>query len=110
MKRSPARSHSRLKVQWRQRRAPLRAAATRRDIHGLIDQYLEDAQARNKKPLRNGTADTRQYILKKLVVDSGISTVGDVTGAKDQPMVGQLKQPGSPRTRDGLMASGYAAL
>ena len=73
---------------------PSEPPARRREIHGLIDQYLKDAQARNKKPLRAGTADTHKYILEKWVVDCGISRVGDISVSKINQWLLALKAQG----------------
>jgi integrase len=73
---------------------PSEPPARRREIHGLIDQYLKDAQARNKKPLRAGTADTRKYILGKWVVDCGISRVADISVSKINQWLSALKTQG----------------
>jgi integrase len=73
---------------------PLEPAPRRREIHGLIEQYLKDAQARNKKPLRAGTAADYRYILESWVADSGISRVGDITLSKINQWLAALKAQG----------------
>jgi integrase len=79
---------------------PLEPPTRRREIHGLIEQYLKDAQARNKKPLRAGTADTHKYILEKWVADCGISRVGDISASKiDQWLTALRAQGKSQDTR-----------
>ncbi|HET9377793.1 MAG TPA: site-specific integrase [Chthoniobacterales bacterium] len=65
-----------------------------REIHGLIDQYLVSAQARNKKPLRPGTADTRKYILQKFVKDMAISRVGEINAQKINQWLLALREQG----------------
>lgn len=70
---------------------PVEPAPRKREITGLIDQYLAAAQARNKKPLRKVTADTRKYILEKFVKDCGIGRVGDITQAKISNWLVELK-------------------
>ena len=73
---------------------PSEAPARSREIHGLIEQYLKHAQARNKKPLRAGTADTHKYILEKWVSDCGISRVGDISVSKIDQWLTALKAQG----------------
>jgi integrase len=70
------------------------SAPRRREVHGLIDLYLEESQARNKKPLRPVTADTRRYILKKFVADTSISRAAEITSQKITRWLLQLKQAG----------------
>ena len=55
--------------------SPSEPAPRRREIHGLIDKYLAEAQGRNKKPLRQVTAETRKYILKKFCAVAAIERV-----------------------------------
>jgi hypothetical protein len=45
---------------------PNEPAPRKREIHGLIEQYLEASQNRLKEPLRKVTAASRRYILKSL--------------------------------------------
>jgi integrase len=63
----------------------------------LIDQYLKDAQARNKKPLRAGTAADYKYILENWVANCGISRVGDITLSKIEIWLRALKAQGKSR-------------
>jgi len=84
--------------------APNESAPRRREVHGLIDLYLEESQARNKKPLRPVTADTRRYILKKFVADTAISRAGEITGSKINQWLAQLKRDG--RSKDTLWTYG----
>jgi integrase len=65
-----------------------------REIHGLIDRYLEESKKRNKKPLRSVTADTRHYILRKFVSECGIGRVGDISLGKISGWLQNLKSEG----------------
>jgi integrase len=73
---------------------PGEPAPRKREIHGLIEQYLKDAQNRHKKPLRSGTADTRRYVLNKFVVDCSIDRVHDITLPQIQRWLVRLKNEG----------------
>jgi integrase len=73
---------------------PNEPAPRKREIHGLIDKYLAEAQSRNKKPLRAVTAETRKYILKKFCADMAIERVGDITGYKISQWLEKLKDEG----------------
>jgi integrase len=73
---------------------PAETPQRQREIHGLIDQYLEAAKNRNKKPLRVGTADTRKYILQKFVKDMAINRVGEITIQKINQWLAMLKEQG----------------
>jgi integrase len=68
--------------------------ARRREIHGLIDQYLKEARSRNKEPVRTETANGYGYILGKWVADRGISRVGDITLSKIEQWLTALKTQG----------------
>jgi integrase len=83
---------------------PSEPAPQRREIHGLIEQYLEESQGRTKEPLRKVTADTRRYILKKFVTDAGISRAGEITGAKITQWLLKLKRDG--KSKDTLWTYG----
>src|ERR1700682_3352632 len=90
---------------------PSEPAPRRWEIHGLIDQYVKDAQARNKKPLRLRTAKDYKYILVKWVADCGISRVGDITVSKiDQWLLALKSQEKAicARSRYILSASAYS--
>lgn len=76
----------------------------RREIHDLIDQYLEESQNRTKEPLRKVTADTRRYILQKFATDTGINRAGEITGSKINQWLVQLKQAG--KSKDTLWTYG----
>jgi integrase len=84
--------------------SPHEPAPRRREIHGLTDQYLKDAQERNKKPLRVETARVRRYVLKKFISDCAISRVGDITPPKIQHWFSVLK--GEGKSLDTLSAYG----
>lgn len=79
-------------------------APRKREIHGLIDQYLEESQSRTKEPLRKVTADTRRYILQKFATDTGINRAGELTGAKISQWLVQLKRDG--KSKDTLWTYG----
>jgi integrase len=83
---------------------PNEPAPRKREIHGLIEQYLEASQNRLKEPLRKVTADSRRYILKKFVADTAISRAGEITGAKINQWLIQLKQDG--KSKDTLWTYG----
>ena len=70
----------------------------------LIDQYLEEGQGRTKDPLRKVTADTRRYILRRFVSDTGINRAGEITGAKINQWLVQLKRDG--KSKDTLWTYG----
>jgi integrase len=74
--------------------SPSELPPRRREIHGLVDKYLADAQGRNRKPLRAVTAETRRYILKKFCSDMGIERVGDITAQKINQWLKKLKEDG----------------
>jgi integrase len=76
----------------------------KREIHGLIDQYLEESQSRTKDALRKVTADTRRYILRKFASDTGINRAGEITGAKISQWLVQLKKDG--KSKDTLWTYG----
>lgn len=76
---------------------PNEPAPRRREIHGLIDQYLKKAQDRNKKPLRPETADVRRYILKKFVADCAIHQAADITLPKIEGWLARLKEAGKAK-------------
>jgi integrase len=76
----------------------------RREVHGLIEQYLEESQSRTKDALRKVTADTRRYILQKFVADAEINRAGEITGAKIAQWLVQLKRDG--KSRDTLWTYG----
>jgi integrase len=69
-------------------------APRRREIHGLIEQYLKDAQTRHKKPLREVTADVRRHILQKFVSDCSINRVSDITLPRIHSWLDRLKEEG----------------
>jgi integrase len=73
---------------------PNEPAPRRREIHGLIDRYLEESQSRTKEPLRKVTADTRRYILQKFAAETGISQAGEINGSKIGKWLVQLKREG----------------
>jgi integrase len=73
---------------------PNEPAPRRREIHGLIDQYLKEAQNRHKKPLRAGTADTRRYVLNTFVTDCSINQLGDISLSQIQRWLIRLKENG----------------
>jgi integrase len=83
---------------------PNEPAPQRREIHGLIEQYLEESQGRTKEPLRKVTADTRRYILKRFVTDTGISRAGEITGSKITQWLLNLKRDG--KSKDTLWTYG----
>jgi hypothetical protein len=83
---------------------PNEPAPRRREIHGLIDKYLAEAQGRNKKPLRKVTAETRKYILKKFCSDTSIERVGDITSHKVTGWLKKLKDEG--KSQDTLWTYG----
>jgi integrase len=83
---------------------PSEPAARKREIHGLIDQYLEESQSRTKEPLRKVTADTRRYILKRFVTDTGINRASEITGSKIHQWLVQLKRDG--KSKDTLWTYG----
>jgi len=74
--------------------SPSELPPRRREIHGLVDKYLADAQGRNRKPLRAVTAETRRYILKKFCSDMGIERAGDITAQKINQWLKNLKEEG----------------
>jgi integrase len=76
---------------------PVEPPERKREIHGLIERYLQDSQMRHKKPLRNVTADTRRYILKKFVTDCGIYHVGQITLPKIHGWLARLQQEGKSK-------------
>ncbi len=83
---------------------PNEPAPRRREIHGLIDQYLEEFQNRYKKPLRKVTADTRRYILQKFVTEAAIGRAAEITGSKINQWLGELKRAG--KSKDTLWTYG----
>jgi integrase len=76
---------------------PVQPLQRQREIHSLIDQYLRDAQNRNKKPLRAETAKVRRYILNKFVKHCGIIQVGDITLPKIEVWLAGLKAEGKAK-------------
>jgi hypothetical protein len=76
---------------------PVQPLQHQREIHSLIDQYLRDAQNRNKKPLRAETAKVRRYILNKFVKHCGIIQVGDITLPKIEVWLAGLKAEGKAK-------------
>jgi integrase len=74
--------------------APGESAPRKREIHGLVDLYLKDAQNRHKKSLRVGTANTRRYILNKFITDCSINRVSDITLPVIQCWLVRLKNDG----------------
>ncbi len=83
---------------------PNEPAPRKREIHSLIDQYLEESQSRTKDAMRKVTADTRRYILQKFAADTGISRAGEITGAKISQWLVQLKRDG--KSKDTLWTYG----
>jgi integrase len=83
---------------------PNEPAPRKREIHGLIEQYLEEAQGRTKAPLRKVTAETRRCILQKFAADTGINRAGEITGAKITQWLVQLKRDG--KSKDTLWTYG----
>jgi integrase len=77
---------------------PNESAPRRREIHDLIDLYLEEGQNRLKDSLRKVTADSRRYILKKFVADSAISTAVEITGSKINQWLIGLKREGKSKS------------
>jgi hypothetical protein len=77
---------------------PNESAPRRREIHDLVDLYLEEGQNRLKDSLRKVTADSRRYILKKFVADSAISTAGEITGSKINQWLIGLKREGKSKS------------
>jgi site-specific recombinase XerD len=77
--------------------APDQPAPKKREIHGLIEQYLEEAQNRTKDALRKVTADTRRNILEKFARDTSINRGGEITGAKITQWLVQLKKDGKSK-------------
>jgi hypothetical protein len=75
--------------------APGHSAPRKREIHGLVDLYLKDAQNRHKKALRIVTADNRRYVLNKFITDCSINRVSDVTLPAIQRWLIRLKNDGS---------------
>lgn len=73
---------------------PNEPAPRKREIHSLIERYLEAAQSRNRKPLRAVTADTRRYILRKWVTDCAINRVEDINLFGIQRWLNQLRAQG----------------
>jgi len=73
---------------------PNEPAPRKREIHGLIEQYLLESQSRTKEPLRKVTADSRRYILQKFAADTGINRASEITGAKISQWLVQLKRDG----------------
>jgi integrase len=55
------------------------AVVPRNPLVPVIDRYLNEAQNRNKKPLRSETAKTNRYILVKFAADVGADYVSDVS-------------------------------
>jgi integrase len=76
----------------------------KREIHGLIDEYLETIQKRPKKALRKVTADTRRYILQKFAKDTEINRAGEITGSKINQWLNKLEQEG--KSKDTLWTYG----
>lgn len=76
---------------------PNEPAPRKREIHGLIEQYLEEAQNRTKDALRKVTADTRRKILEKFAKDTSINRGGEITGAKITQWLVQLKKDGKSK-------------
>jgi integrase len=70
---------------------PNEPVARKHEIHASIERYLQDAQERNKKPLRPETANVRRYILKRFVSDCGITRVSEITLPKIQNWLTRLK-------------------
>ncbi len=83
---------------------PNEPAPRKREIHGLIDQYLQEGQGRTKDPLRKVTADTRRYILQKFASDTEINRAGEISGAKISQWLIQLKRDG--KSKDTLWTYG----
>ena len=77
---------------------PKEAPLREREIHGLIDLYLQEAQDRNKKPLRSGTADTRRYILRNFVTECAVGRPADITLPKVQTWLSRLKAEGKSKS------------
>ena len=73
---------------------PSEPPARRREIHSMIERYLEDAISRNKKPLRKDTAKSRRYVLEKFVKDMGISRVNEMTAQKINQWLAALRAQG----------------
>lgn len=61
---------------------PNESAPRKREIHDLIERYLEQAQSRTKDPLRKVAADSRRYILQKFASDTGVNRASEITAAK----------------------------
>jgi integrase len=83
---------------------PEKPTTRKHEIHGLIERYLQDAQDRNKKPLRVRTANVRRYILNRFVSDCGINQVGEITLPKIQGWLTWLKAEG--KAKDTIWGNG----
>src|SRR6202011_4324834 len=64
---------------------PNEPALRKREIHGLVDLYLKDAQNRHKKALRVGTANTRRYVLNKFITDCSSVSGPTSSGVRSLP-------------------------
>jgi integrase len=68
------------------------ASTPRNPLIPLIDRYLDEAQTRNKKPMRAETSKSNRYVLVKFVTDTGANYVSDVTTRTLQRWVDQLRK------------------
>jgi integrase len=83
---------------------PTKSIPEKREITGLIERYLQEAQDRDKKPLRVRTANVRRYILNRFVSDCGIHQVSGITLPKIQDWLTQLKAEG--KAKDTIWGNG----
>lgn len=60
----------------------------------LVDRYIEEAQARRRKPMRPETAKTVKLVLLKFIRESKITTAGDVKASVVERWLGALKNDG----------------
>jgi hypothetical protein len=74
------------------------AATPRNPLIPLIDRYLLEAQARNRKPMRGETAKNNRTVLVKFVNDTGAEYVSDVTTKTLQRWVDLLKKTHAQET------------
>jgi integrase len=68
------------------------AAVSRNPLVPIIDRYLNEAQVRNKRPLRPEVAKTNRYILVKFAADVGAMYVSDVSTGSLNRWLASLKK------------------
>ena len=61
----------------------------------LVDEYVSKAQARAKKPLRPRTAAKREYALKRILRDMGVTNISQITPQSIQEWLRSLEKKGN---------------